>query len=197
MIERIDFIERQALSFTYTRIFQVVGLAVLICGTTFGVQFGRVVYHQKQLAKLKIEIDQLQEERKKLLKTTATLLAEGSNAELQNIFTQTPPWAKMLTDIASRLPNTVWLSGIKGATARVELPKSGSSNANAPSSAPVTGGTNSLVLNGTTGSIADLAVFVAKLQESSFISRAHLTNTRKEEERFTFEIICDMLPPQQ
>jgi hypothetical protein len=43
--------------------------------------------------------------------------------------------------------------------------------------------------------MGDLAVFVATLQQSPFVSKATLTNSKEEEARFTFEIVCDMIVP--
>lgn len=199
MIERINLIEKEAFQFSYKRIMQALVGVVGFCAIIYGFQFARVSYYQKQIQTLTDQQEALNSERATLVKATPTQITEGSNAELQKVFLDTPRWSDFMRDLSGRLPGTVWFTGIKAATARSDLPKSGSSAPNPATSggAPAGSGKNSLSLVGITSSMGDLTLFVAALQKSPFVSKATLTNSREEESRFTFEIVCDMVIPRQ
>lgn len=201
MIERINLIEKRKFSFSYRSIIQAGVFVAMICGAVYGFQIYRGTGYQKSMTQMNSEITLLKVEREQLLKEQPKKLTEGSHQELQNIFITTPKWAALLADIGQRLPNKVWLTGLKASSVSAGLPMTDAKPIAAPTPAvagappaPPPAPKSQLVMNGVADQVGQLGDFVDSLIESPYIDTANLLNTRKEETYFTFEIICDMVP---
>ena len=178
MIQRINLIEKEPFQFSYNKLIKVVVVMILFCGLLYGFQVMRLAMNNKKTESLTFEIVELKKERERLLKRVEPEVTGGTTLQqLKRIFDLSPSWAKTLSDITHRLPGTVWLTSFKSAN---------------PNEAKKTTG-NKLLIKGKARSAADLSVFIGRLNESPYVSRAFLISSRKAGPDFTFEIDCDIM----
>ncbi len=178
MIQRINLIERAPFQMTYQKlVLGGVGL-LFFCMLLWGSQWLRIKAHERKSDQLTAEITRLKEEREKLLKSNAPQWSGGPLFELHQIFEQTPPWSHLLQDLGGRLPGTVWLTGFRGFNRE---------------------GTNAgkaFVINGLARNANNLSEFLKSINESSFVSKAMLTQSKKETTDYNFSIECDIADKQ-
>lgn len=193
MIERIDLIEKEAFSFTFAKLTRVgMGIAIFLAAL-YGIQVARVYYYNEKIKELNAQVETLKEERKKLLKSVPTKLAEGAHAELQNIFLHAPVWATLIKNVAAALPGSIWITGFKASSEQVELPKSGSSSANAPST-PSPTGRGQLSMNGIAPRASDINQLVNRLKITPWISEPVISGLQMDKAGFLFSVHCDIVP---
>lgn len=178
MIQRINLIEKEPFQFSYNKLIRVVVLVILFCGFLYGFQVMRLVMNNKKTEKLTVEIVELKKERERLLKRVEPEVTGGTTfQQLKRVFDRSPSWAKTLSDITHRLPGSVWLTSFNSST---------------PDEAKKTNG-NKLLIKGKARNVADLSVFIGRLHESPYVSKAFLINSKKAGADFTFEIDCDIM----
>lgn len=176
MIQRINLIEKEPFRLTYEKLILIGVGVILLCASLFFVQVLRMKANEKRIDRLSAQITALKIEREKRLKRSDSRWQGGPLFELKKIFDQTPVWGKVLTDLSRRLPATVWLTGFK------TFKREGTAG-------------KGLVLNGIARDPADLTVFLSRLGESPFISRAVLSSSKKDSAGFTFAMECDINGP--
>lgn len=191
MIERINLIERDPFKFTYKRIVQIVAGFVIVLVVIFAIQSIRVHLAQKELRTTRQEIQKLEEEKIKLLKTQPKRVLKGPNARLKSTFTEAPEWGKLISDVESRLPSDMWLSSIKASGQQVittEVKKDGKKETQ------TTIKPASMVLRGFAKEMKDLWTFYKTLKNSPFVETANLSQTKRVQGNFTFSIECVIIP---
>ncbi|HBF13944.1 MAG TPA: hypothetical protein DDW49_11260 [Deltaproteobacteria bacterium] len=199
MITRINLIEREPFKFTYTRIIKSGVSIVIVCALVFGIQAYRISKYQRDLKIIEGDIARLKEERMRLLKAAPPKLEGGSQSFLNEVFTQTPKWSALISDVSKRLPGTVWFSSL---TANTSF--SGSQNSGKKQKKEEKATTQQqphvqkkLIINGQTRSLDDLTLFISNITQSPFIQQTVLSNSKKEAMGFTFQLDCDMVAPNQ
>lgn len=204
MIERIDLIEKEPFKFTYKKIMQAGGVALLICFLLLGTLMFRSFYYKKKISKIQNSITALKEEFNELNKNTPPQLEQGSQSELKNIFSNTPKWGQLIQDLSSRLPGNVWLTDLKGQAKKPVIAvtsskkdsdkKKDKKNKDKNKTEEAESKTRDLILNGYSITMPDLATFVKSLQQSPYLNRVILTSSKLDKVGFTFTVECDMVP---
>ena len=195
MVERINLIEREPFRFTYANLVKGVALFLFLLVLVTGIQFVRYKVRQVRLAGIELKLTTLRSDVESMLKTAVPAAATTTYGQLKGLFTQSPRWGTVIRDIGSRLPGTVWLTSMKtiqatddskAATARKEPGKTA-----APAKGK--GPASELVIQGKGVEMREIARFTAALNESPWLRKAVLINSKKEESGFAFTIRCDMI----
>lgn len=151
---------------------------LLFCILLWGTQWFRIKSDYRKSNQLTSEITRLKEERERFLKSNAPQWSGGPLFELHQIFVRTPPWSRLLQDLGGRLPGTVWLTGFRG------FNREGADAGKA------------FVINGLARNANDLSEFLKAINESSFVSKTLLTQSKKETTNYNFSIECDIVGKQ-
>lgn len=191
MIERINLIEKEPFTFTYTKIIQLVVLVILLCGVAYGYQFGRAYFAQKEINTLRQSISTLKAENKALKKEAPPKIQPSSQTKLQSIFDSRTKWSIVIEDIIKPMPNTVWLTSVRQKTKTISTGGSKKKKKNqAPAPVIIEAG---LVLEGETSHPRHLADFAGGLTDSPLIRKASIGSVEKGKENYKFDIDCLLL----
>jgi len=188
MIQRINLIEKQALSFTYERLLQICMVVVLINVLLVGFQFLRIYRLSPQIESTREELaveetthaeltKQPQQKRKK--KTVDA----GQYQILYDKLEALPKWSMLLRVVSNKLPNSVWLSNFK--SLGLILPPATDPKDPQP---VVTPPGMRVEITGTGSDIKAIAEFMAALEKTQEFANLVLINTQKSETSYQYTL---------
>lgn len=164
-VQRVNFIEKEPLDFTYQKIL-FIGLGVLfLCGLLFGAQKGRAYWYHKQVAVLTEEVNRMKVEQERIRRATASEsggLPVTARAALIQLFENDLPWSPVLKELTSLIPPSLWLSSLKSYD-----------KADSPTR-------RGILLNGQTEEVASLARFLKLLSDSPDFEKVVLTSSTQD-----------------
>lgn len=115
VIQRINFIEKDTLDFTYRRLLAIGVVLLSLCLLFNGVQRFRIFLMEKKIPQLSEEVTALKEEQEKIRKATAArdTIPVSARAAIIQQFVNQPLWSSLLREMTSRTPSSLWLSSFK------------------------------------------------------------------------------------
>lgn len=193
MIERINLIEKERLQFTHAKLLRIAGAIMLICAFGFLILKFQASRIQKQITRTNDEILNLEESRNALLKATPPKTNTGRFSEIEYAFNESPDWGKLLRDIASRLPPSVWFNSFSGNLGVQQAELNPEIKNHPKGGALETPTTKGVTFSGMSDNLEDIGRFITALGGSPYIEHASLVSTNKENAHFTFVISCGMV----
>lgn len=190
MIQRINLIEKQALSFTYQRLLQICMVVVLINALLVGVQFLRIYRLEPQIQAARDELaaeeathtELTKQPQQKRKKKTADA---GQYQKLYDAVDALPKWSKLLRVISTNLPNSVWLANFKSLGLIAPPP----TDPKDPKQQQVVVPSGMRVeITGTGSDIKAIAEFTAALEKTPEFANLVLVNTQKSETSYQYTL---------
>lgn len=199
MIQRINLVEKQVLSFTYETLSRICMVVVLINVLLVGFQYVQVMRLKPKISGQQTRLDELNAENTQLTKQpTKAKKKKVSIGEYQQLFDALdalPTWSKLLKNISGNLPNSVWLLSFKSTGGAPVQPKKKGDEDPAEDDAPPPLPIVKIELGGKATDVRAIAEFVAKLDKEPSFANLTLVNSARDPEGFSFtlqgEVVID------
>jgi Tfp pilus assembly protein PilN len=184
MIERINLIQKDPFKFTYRRVVQVIGSALVLCALLFGSMMFRLNLNNKDMTKLKQQISELEAQRQVLLKAAPTKVDTGPFSDVKNQLVTTPPWSEFVTDIGNRLPVGSYLTSLSASVAQKQPAKADAKK----EAKQITTKEGAVVVTGISKNADEMSFFATKLKDSIYVDTVALKSSEKVDQGFSFVI---------
>lgn len=200
MIQRINLIEKQVLSFTYQKLLQICAIVVLINIGMVGFQFLHVQRINRALLVAQPQLDELNSQyaeltRKKPVQRRVKKVNAGEYQSLFDALQLVPPWSKLLRVLTSNLPNSVWLTTFKSLGSNIVVPpanqaKTGDKDADKEieDAAALPPPATKIEISGSGTDVKAIAEFTSRLEKTQEFSNVSLVNTEKNEKGYLYTI---------
>lgn len=192
MIKRINLIEKQVFAFTYLMLAKICLGVVLSMALFTGYQFYKVYRANKDIAAAQVKLDALKTEQKKLkAKPVKEKISIGEYQALLDRMESAPEWSRILQDISFRLPKSVWITSFKtldasANTVAVDRRKKKKPDDKTVEKAPEI--VHRVEVSGNSSDVRNVSEFLASLSKSDFFRNLSLSDSKKEENGYSFVI---------
>jgi Tfp pilus assembly protein PilN len=134
-----------------------------------------------------VKIDEIGKKKEQILARMTTIQLLDRNREY---------WVSLLGDLAGRVPEYVWLTGIKQAP---ESTPASSTNVSGEPGAAVATAVSKSTLEGYSFSLNALATFLVRLKKSDYFANIEIASIKLQElektEAYNFKLSCDLVTP--
>lgn len=202
MIERLNLIEREPFTPTYSTIVKATVICLLLGISLGALNIGRLFLAEKQHTRHTKVHQELTAKRDAIMKQTPGK-SQGEFAQIRDRILDSPKWGALIHDLSKRIPTNVWLTALKTAPLVAQntiepsrrRKKDGDTKDDIESLplAQVQQIENLLTLSGFAKKAIEVSAFVKGLQGSPYVTKVALKNTEKAEGGFIFEIQCVMM----
>ena len=165
IVQRINFIERAPLVFTYRRMMKIGGGLLGILLLVYGCEAGRAALAGRKAERLSLEIGRLKAERERILKVTEAETPgyeAVARAALINLFEKSLTWSSVLRDLTDETPRSLWLTSLKSSERPDALSRRG------------------IQVKGQSEDAATVTLFLKSLSDSPYFEHIVLTSSRQE-----------------
>lgn len=184
-VQRINFIEREPISFTYRRLILAVGTVFALAALAFGLLVARGAFLERKATRLAGEVAKLKADQERLLKKleaeTAGLPQEAGRSDVGRLLDAAVSWSTLMKELTSEFPPSLWLSSLKSYE-KADLPSK-----------------HGILINGYAEEAASVTQFVKSLSHSPYFDHVILTSLKQETgstgERYQFAIDLAVSPP--
>lgn len=200
MIQRINLIEKQALAFTYERLVQICLVVVAINALLVGFQVFKVARLKPQIELANQQVTTLTQEQEELAKQPVQqkpkkVVNVGQYQQLFNTLDSSPVWSAVLRGLVGNLPNSVWITSLKGVSSMPLPPPKKPGEEDKKPAQPVNLTPNTRVeVSGSSPEVKAIAEFATKLDRSPIFRNVTLANTIKDVNGYVFVIQGDVVP---
>lgn len=200
MIQRINLIEKQALAFTYERLVQICLVVVAINALLVGFQVFKVARLKPQIELANQQVTSLTQEQEELAKQPVQqkpkkVVNVGQYQQLFNTLDSSPVWSAVLRGLVGNLPNSVWITSLKGVSSMPLPPPKKPGEEDKKPTQPVNLTPNTRVeVSGSSPEVKAIAEFATKLDRSPIFRNVTLANTIKDVNGYVFVIQGDVVP---
>lgn len=200
MIQRINLIEKQALAFTYERLVQICLVVVAINALLVGFQVFKVARLKPQIELANQQVTSLTQEQEDLAKQPVQqkpkkVVNVGQYQQLFNTLDSSPVWSAVLRGLVGNLPNSVWITSLKGVSSMPLPPPKKPGEEDKKPAQPVNLTPNTRVeVSGSSPEVKAIAEFATKLDRSPIFRNVTLANTIKDVNGYVFVIQGDVVP---
>lgn len=205
MIQRINLIEKQALSFTYERLMQICMAILAVNALMVGWQVLKVARLKPQIVSYTAQVETLTQEQteltaqpiqKKQQQQQKKKVSIGQYQQLFDILESSPEWSSVLRGMTGNLPNSVWVTAIKSTSSLPAPPPKKAGDENDPKKQQPVDMTMhvKLEISGTGTEVRAIAEFTSKLERSPYFKNVTLISTNKDVNGYAFMIQGDVAP---
>jgi Tfp pilus assembly protein PilN len=175
--------------FVYSFIFQTHTLATL--QKQLAISKAETTKYSSEIAK----IDEISRKKEQILARMTAIQKLDKNREY---------WVSLLEDLAPRVPEYVWLTGIKQAQSSAPTPNATPApktptNSGQPPNQPVQGGANKSSIEGYSFSLNALATFLVRLKKSDYFDNIEINSIKLQQiektEAYNFKLNCNLVTP--
>ncbi|MEE9553379.1 MAG: PilN domain-containing protein [candidate division Zixibacteria bacterium] len=162
-----------------------------LAGYSYVYQAGKIETYEKNIASLKAEADQFSEEIKQIEDMNAMITQMTARMTAIEILDRNRGyWVDLLEDVIRRVPEYLWLTSVKDASATIV-------SSRAPGQAAVP---TKSTIEGFSFSLNAMATFIIRLKKSNIIRNVEISSINLEETEETkayfFKLTCDFNAPE-
>jgi len=193
MIQRINLIEKQALSFTYERLLQICFVILIFNGLIFGYQYFLLKWVAPELENKEAELSQLKTDKQNLMARPIQKRVDvGEFQALLDKMDSVPLWSKLIYELSDQLPNSIWISHFKNFLPQQDAPKSKTDSKDEKAQEEVLKPKKidklGVEINGIGSEVKNIAEFLTRLEKSPFFSDLKLTESQQKDFGYEFTI---------